>query len=96
DRGYRMVELLKQGQYVPMDVTDEVLMIFAGTRGHLDDVPLPRVAEWEKDFLTFMRDQKPAIRKKIVETKDLDDAAMSELTAAIGEFKAQFATKKKP
>jgi F-type H+-transporting ATPase subunit alpha len=79
-----------------MDVTDEVLMIFAGTRGHLDDVPLTRVAEWERDFLTFMRDQKPAIRKKIVETKDLDDAAMNELTAAIKEFKAQFATKKKP
>jgi F-type H+-transporting ATPase subunit alpha len=95
DRGYRMVELLKQGQYVPMDVTDEVLMIFAGTRGHLDDVPLARVAEWERDFLTFMRDQKPAIRKKIVETKDLDDAAMNELTAAVKEFKAQFATKKK-
>jgi F-type H+-transporting ATPase subunit alpha len=95
DRGYRMVELLKQGQYVPMDVTDEVLMIFAGTRGHLDDVPLTRVAEWEYDFLTFMRDQKPAIRKKIAETKDLDDATMNELTAAIGEFKAQFATKKK-
>ncbi len=95
DRGYRMVELLKQGQYAPMDVTDEVLMIFAGTRGHLDDVPLTRVAEWERDFLTFMRDQRPAIRKKIVETKDLDDAAMNELTTAIKEFKAQFATKKK-
>jgi F-type H+-transporting ATPase subunit alpha len=95
DRGYRMVEILKQGQYSPMDVIDEVLIIFAGNGGHLDDVPLNRVAEWERDFLTFMRDQKSAIRNKIADTKDLDDATMSALTAAIGEFKAQFATKKK-
>jgi F-type H+/Na+-transporting ATPase subunit alpha len=95
DRGYRMVEILKQGQYSPMDVTDEVLIIFAGNGGHLDEVPLNRVAEWERDFLIFMRDQKPAIRNKIADTKDLDDAAMADLTNAIKEFKAQFATKKK-
>ncbi len=94
DRGYRMVELLKQGQYVPMDVIDEVLIIFAGTRGYLDDVPLPRVAEWEHDFLTFMRDQKAALRKKITDTKDLDDTALKELADAVKDFKAQFATKK--
>ncbi len=95
DRGYRMVELLKQGQYKPMDVTDEVLMIFAGTRGYLDDVPLTRVAEWEHDFLNFVRDQRLEIRKKIVDTKDLDDETAAKLTKAIGDFKAQFATKKK-
>jgi F-type H+/Na+-transporting ATPase subunit alpha len=95
DRGYRMVEILKQGQYSPMDVVDEVLIIFAGNGGHLDEVPLIRVAEWERDFLIFMRDQKPAIRNKIADTKDLDDAAMADLTNAIKEFKAQFATKTK-
>jgi F-type H+/Na+-transporting ATPase subunit alpha len=94
DRGSRMVEILKQGQHAPMEVTDEVMIIFAGNGGYLDDVPIPRVAEWEKDFLIFMRDQKPAIRKKIADSKDLDNATMAELTAAIGEFKAQFATKK--
>jgi F-type H+-transporting ATPase subunit alpha len=94
DRGYRMVELLKQGQYVPMDVTDEVLSIFAGTRGHLDDVPVGEVAAWEQAFLTFMRDQKPEIRKKIADTKDLDDATMDALAKAIAEFKSQFATRK--
>jgi len=51
------------------------------------------VAEWEHDFLLFMHDQKPEIRKKIVETNDLDDAAMATLIAAIGQFKSQFATK---
>jgi F-type H+-transporting ATPase subunit alpha len=77
-----------------MDVIDEVLMIFAGTRGHLDDVPLTRVAEWEHDFLIFMKDQRPEIRKKIADTKDLDDETAAALTKAIGDFKAQFATKK--
>ena len=59
DRGYRMVEILKQGQYQPMNVIDQVLMIYAGTRGHLDKVPVNEVQAWEKDFLTFMHDQKP-------------------------------------
>ena len=61
DRGYRMVELLKQGQYEPLNVIDQVLVIYAGTRGHLDKVPVNEVQEWEKQFLTFMRDQKPEI-----------------------------------
>jgi F-type H+-transporting ATPase subunit alpha len=93
DRGYRMVELLKQGQYKPMETVDQVLIIFAGTRGYLDDVPRPKVAEWEQDFLTFVRDQHAQIRSKILETNDLDDATMADLVKAIGEFKAQFAGK---
>ena len=93
DRGYRMVEILKQGQYAPLDVIDQVLIIFAGTRGHLDKVPIKDVPEWEKNFLTFIRDQKSEIRKKIEETKDLDDATVSAITAAIGEFNVQYAKK---
>jgi F-type H+/Na+-transporting ATPase subunit alpha len=64
DRGYRMVELLKQGQYQPMDVVDQVLSIYAGTRGHLDAVKREEVAEWEKGFLLFVRDQTPDLRAK--------------------------------
>ena len=48
-----MIELLKQGQYQPMDVIDEVLSIFAGTRGHLDKIPRTDVAAWEQEFLRF-------------------------------------------
>jgi F-type H+/Na+-transporting ATPase subunit alpha len=95
DRGYRMVELLKQGQYVPMDVIDEVMVIYAGTRGHLDQVPRTEVQAWEKAFVTFIADQKPEIRKKIADTKDLDAETEKALAAAIGEFKAQWAGKKK-
>src|SRR5262245_50342697 len=82
DRGYRMVEILKQGQYEPLNVVDQVLIIFAGTRGHLDKIPVGEVARWEREFLTFMRDQKADLRKKIDETKDLDDATMQSVIAA--------------
>lgn len=95
DRGYRMVELLKQGQYRPLDVTDQVLSIYAGTRGYLDDVPRPQVLEWEKAFLTFVRDQHPEIRKKIAETKDLDAETEKALVAAIAQFRTQWAGRKK-
>jgi F-type H+-transporting ATPase subunit alpha len=93
DRGYRMVEILKQGQYEPLDVIDQVLIIYAGTRGFLDKVPVKEVSAWEKQFLTFMRDQKPEIRNKIQETQDLDDATMASINSAIGEFTAQYAKK---
>jgi F-type H+-transporting ATPase subunit alpha len=89
DRGYRLVELLKQGQYKPLNVVDEVLVIFAGTRGHLDRVPVNRVQEWEDKFLTFMRDQKPEVRKAINETKDLSDDSIRQIEASIAEFNAQ-------
>jgi F-type H+-transporting ATPase subunit alpha len=95
DRGYRMIELLKQGQYQPLDVYDEVLSIYAGTRGHLDKIPRTEVATWEKEFLAFIRDQKPEIRKKLIDTKKLEDDLAADLEKAIAEFQAQFATKKK-
>ena len=97
DRGYRMIELLKQGQYQPLDVFDEVLSIYAGTRGHLDKIPRARVAEWERDFLVFVREQKSEIRQKLADTKSLEIDKTTdrnpELEAAIAEFQRQFATK---
>jgi F-type H+-transporting ATPase subunit alpha len=93
DRGYRMVELLKQGQYKPMDVIDQVLSIYAGANGHLDTIPVERVAEWERDFLAFMREQKPEIRKRLKDTKDLDDETARQIDAAVKEFQPQFAGK---
>jgi F-type H+-transporting ATPase subunit alpha len=90
DRGYRMVELLKQGQYRPLNVIDQVLVIFAGTRGYLDKLPTDRVAEWEDKFLKFMSDQKSEIRKELAEKKDLDDTLTAKIRAAIDEFNTQF------
>jgi F-type H+-transporting ATPase subunit alpha len=89
DRGYRLVELLKQGVYKPLDVFDEVLVIFAGTRGHLDRVPVNRVQEWEKAFLTFIRDQKPEIRNGLRDKKDLTDEITAQIESAIKEFEKQ-------
>src|SRR5262249_10823294 len=62
DRGYRMVEILKQPQFQPMHVADQVMIIFAGTKGYLDKVPRNQVQAWEKQFLAFMHDQRPDVR----------------------------------
>jgi F-type H+-transporting ATPase subunit alpha len=96
DRGYRMVEILKQGQYQPLDVVDEVLIIFTGTRGFLDKVPIKEVPEWEKGFLAFIKDQKPEIRKAIADTKDLSDDTVKAITTAIDEFNKQRTASRKP
>jgi F-type H+-transporting ATPase subunit alpha len=91
DRGYRMVELLKQGQYAPLNVIDEVLIIYAGTRGHLDKVPVKDVAAWEKGFLEFMQNQKSEVRDELEAKKDLSDDLVKKIEASIAEFQAQYA-----
>jgi F-type H+-transporting ATPase subunit alpha len=91
DRGYRMTELLKQGLYHPMHVTDQVLSIYAGTRGHLDKVPLAEVHNWEQGFLKFIHDERKALWQKITDSKQLDDASAAELETAIAEFQKRFA-----
>ena len=60
DRGYRMVELLKQAQYRPLSMTDQVMLIFAGTKGYLDAVPVDQVGRWQDEFLEFMQNKKKA------------------------------------
>ena len=90
DRGYRMVELLKQGQYNPLNVVDQVLVIYAGTRGHLDNVAVGDVRDWEKKFITFMQDQKSEVRNELIEKQDLDDALTEKVEAALAEFATQF------
>ena len=86
DRGYRMVELLKQNQFSPMPVAEQVVMIYAGTKGHLDSVPINDVAQWEADFLEFIRDQKSEILTGITESGDIGDDLEQQLLGAIDEF----------
>ncbi|MCA9229953.1 MAG: F0F1 ATP synthase subunit alpha [Planctomycetales bacterium] len=90
DRGYRMVELLKQGLYNPLHVADQVLVIYAGTRGHLDQVPVDQVSDWEEKFVKFMKDQQSEVRDELVETKDLSDELIAKIEAALALFKTQF------
>ena len=93
DRGYRMTELLKQGLCRPMHVTDQVLSIYAGTRGHLDKVPLKEVHAWEEGFLTFVHEKKQGLWQKITDSRQLDDDAAAAVEQAIAEFQEQFSGK---
>ena len=87
DRGARMVETLKQSQYSPLSVAEQVLVIFTAVRGHLTDIPVDKVVTFHTDFIKFMRASHPNIAAAITEKKQLDDALESEITQAIGEFK---------
>src|SRR4029078_6434081 len=89
-RGYRMVEVLKQGQYAPMNVIDQVLMIYAGTRGHLDKIPAKEVQGWEKGFLTFFHDKKQELWDELSAKKDMTDEITQKVEAAIKDFQAQY------
>jgi F-type H+-transporting ATPase subunit alpha len=90
DRGYRMVEILKQPQYQPMSATDQVMSIYAGTEGYLDDVPVKEVSRWEAEFLRFMREEKSQVRDLLDREKKMSDAVVSGLKAALTEFKARY------
>ena len=89
-RGQRMAELLKQGQFVPMDVIDQCISIFAGSRGFLDDVELPRVSDFERDLLEYFRGKGKAARDLLVEQKSFKKLD-AEFIAACKDFKAGWA-----
>jgi F-type H+-transporting ATPase subunit alpha len=82
-----MVELLKQTQYKPMSVYEQVVSIYAATRGHMDDVPVAKIADFETRLLEFMRDRKADVMNKLQETKDLTSEVEEGIKKAIAEFK---------
>jgi F-type H+-transporting ATPase subunit alpha len=90
DRGYRMVEILKQKQFRPMHVVDQVMIIYAGTRGYLDKVPRNQVAAWEEQFLQFMREQRAEVRNALRKERKLSPALEEQLKTAIESFQHQF------
>ena len=87
DRGLRVTEIFKQEQYKPVDVEDQVMIIYAVINGFLDDVPVDKVRAFETAFLAFMKSSHPDVGKKIVAEKALKDDITSALKAAIAEFK---------
>ena len=87
DRGIRMVETLKQAQYSPLLVQEQVMVIYTAAKGYLVDIPVEKVVEFQTDFLKFMRTQHPEVAQKIIDQKKLDDALETELKNAIVEFK---------
>jgi len=89
-RGSRLVELLKQGQYSPYPVEDQVVSIFLGTRGHLDSVPVADVRRFETEFLDQVRRNEQGILDEIRETGQLSDDNIERLERVVAEFKKQF------
>jgi F-type H+-transporting ATPase subunit alpha len=90
DRGYRMVEILKQPQFKPMNVVDQVMIIYAGTKGFLDKVAIKDVRAWEERFLRFMRERHPEVVNAIKKERKLTKEIEQQLGAAITNFSAQF------
>jgi F-type H+-transporting ATPase subunit alpha len=90
ERGRRTVEILKQPQYEPMPVAEQVAIIFAVTKGYLDDVPLENVRAFEKSFLEFARNSRPEVLEKIRAEKELTDEVSAALVDAVETFKKDF------
>ena len=90
DRGARLVELLKQPQYSPYPVERQVVSLWTGTNGYLDDVPLDDVGRFEREFLDYVQRERPGIYDSIRETRDLSDDTASGLKEAVEEFRKGF------
>ncbi len=92
ERGARLVELLKQPQYTPMAVEDQVVAIFLGTKGHLDSVPVADVSRFESEFLEHLRASNAGVLNEIKTSQKLSEETEAALTGAVAEFKRGFAT----
>lgn len=90
DRGQRLTEVLKQGQYSPLSVEKQVMAIYLGTKGYLDDVAVKDVTRCEKEFLDFMEANHPEVGGDIIKTKKITDENEEALKKAIAEFKDTF------
>ena len=94
-RGERMVELLKQGLHEPLKVEQQVMIIWCGSNGHLDDIPIEDLKRFEADFLKFCGEKYPDIQHNLEKEKKITDGIEGELKKAVEAFKAQFKTSEK-
>jgi F-type H+-transporting ATPase subunit alpha len=92
-RGERMVEILKQGQYEPMPINKQVMIIYVATKGYFDDLPVESLKRFEKEFFAFIEKEYPDLGHQIEQTKDLSDTITKKLDEAIKRFKATFKSK---
>ncbi len=93
ERGQRMVEVLKQGPYAPVPIEKQVVIIFAGAKGYLDDIPAEDVVKFEAEFIPFVEAKHAAILEAIRTDKKITDDTDASLKSAIEEFKATFVVK---
>ena len=89
-RGERMVEILKQGQYIPQSLARQVTILWAGTRGYLDDIPTGAVAKFEQEYLAFVEKEFPDIMHAITTEKDISAGIEDKLHESVKKFKEQF------
>jgi F-type H+-transporting ATPase subunit alpha len=94
-RGSRLVEILKQPQYEPMDVEKQVLVIWTASNGHVDDIPVEQVQAFEKELLLWVENANPGVLQNIREQKSLTDEIIAELTKVLGDFKDRWNEKTK-
>jgi F-type H+-transporting ATPase subunit alpha len=90
ERGQRMVEILKQPPYAPIPVENQVVIIYAGTHGYLDDIPASSVTKFEQEFYPFMEAKYASILESIRNQKKLESDTEEELKKALEDFKSQF------
>jgi F-type H+-transporting ATPase subunit alpha len=93
DRGARLVELLKQPQFKPLPVEQEVMVIYAGTQGHLDDIPVSRLGEFQTAFLKYVDTSVASLKTGLAEKKELTAEFEAQLKQALSDFKAKVWTK---
>ncbi|MEK6673625.1 MAG: F0F1 ATP synthase subunit alpha [Nitrospirota bacterium] len=90
ERGKRMVELLKQGQHMPLPVEEQIVVLFAGANGYLDDLPVEAIRKFEDELLRFIRANKADIKAEIKEKKIIDESLKERLSKAVEDFKKGF------
>ncbi len=95
ERGARLVEILKQGQYAPLTVEQQILIIYAGTRGHLDGIDIPKLADYEKQLYSFVESKYPKILETIRTKRALDKDAEEMLKQALAELGRAFGRSEK-
>ncbi|HUQ91351.1 MAG TPA: F0F1 ATP synthase subunit alpha [Bryobacteraceae bacterium] len=94
NRGARLVEILKQGQFQPIPVEKQVLILYAGANAYLDDIPVDRCRKFEEELYRFVDNSHPGLLASIREKKDLDDAIKAQLESVLKEFKQRFVSSK--
>ena len=90
NRGARLVELLKQGQYQPLPVERQILIIFAGTNGFVDDLPLSALKKYEQELYSFIDSRHPDLFADILKKRELDNDLRAKIRQALESFKAEF------
>ena len=93
-RGERMMELLKQPQYVPMSMAEQVIVLYAGTHGYADEVEIEEVGDFGRELVAFVREGHPRVLQAIRDTGDLTEEVERDLQEAIEECRARYRSKK--